>query len=280
MSSELKQRIDAAVGAIRAKCPLEVKLGIVLGTGLGNVARSVRDAVAIPFGEIPGFAESTVKSHAGQLILGTLSGVPAAVMEGRFHYYEGHGLDQVVFPVRVVKALGAGSLVVTNACGSLNPMHRKGDIMVIDDHVNLMGVNPLVGPNDDALGPRFPDMVEPYNREFADLALAIGLSHAIPVHRGVYAAMTGPCLETRAEYRMLRTIGADAIGMSTVPEVIVAVHAGLKVLGLSVLTDVCLPDALEPCKIGDIIAVANAGGKLVEEILMDFIVQAGARGIL
>lgn len=280
MSSDLKAKIDAAVKAIRAKSDLSVKTGIVLGTGLGGVARKIENAVAIPYTEIPGFAESTVQSHAGQMILGTISGTPVAAMEGRFHYYEGYSLEQVTFPVRVIKALGASSLIVTNACGSLNPMHRKGDIMIIDDHINLMGVNPLIGPNDDRLGTRFPDMCEPYSHEYADLAMKIALANAVPTHRGVYAAMTGPCLETRAEYRMLRIIGADAIGMSTVPEVIVGVHAGLKILGLSVLTDVCLPDALKPCKIGEIIAVANASGPLMEKILLDFVAQAGSKGML
>ena len=276
----LKERIDAAVAAIRRKSDLAVTTGIVLGTGLGNVARQIENAVTIPYAEIPGFAESTVASHAGQMILGTIGGVPVAAMEGRFHYYEGYSLDQVTFPVRVIKGLGATSLVVTNACGSLNPMHRKGDIMIIDDHINLMGVNPLIGPNDESLGVRFPDMCEPYSKEYADLALSIARGHAVPAHRGVYAAMTGPCLETRAEYRMLRIMGADAIGMSTVPEVIVAVHAGLKVVGFSVLTDVCLPDSLEPCKIEEIIAVANASGILMEKVLLDFVRQAGAGGIL
>ncbi len=280
MSITLKEKIEAAVRAIRARTGLIPKTGVILGTGLGGVARRIEEAVAIRYADIPGFAESTVKSHAGQMILGKIAGVPVAVMEGRFHFYEGYSLDQVTFPVRVVKALGASSLVVTNACGSLNPMHRKGDLMVIDDHINLMGVNPLIGPNDDSLGPRFPDMCRPYCPEYADLAMAIALGNAVPAHRGVYAAMTGPCLETRAEYRMLRTIGADAIGMSTVPEVIVAVHAGLKTLGLSVLTDVCLPDALEPVEIGEIIAVANAAGPKMEKVLLDFVARAGEKGIL
>jgi purine-nucleoside phosphorylase len=280
MASALKTKIDTAVAAIRKRFPGEIRTGIVLGTGLGGVARKVENAVAIPYSEIPGFAESTVASHAGQMILGTLSGVPVAVMEGRFHYYEGYSLEQVTFPVRVVKGLGATSLVVTNACGSLNPMHRRGDILVIDDHINLMGVNPLVGPNDEELGPRFPDMVEPYRREYADLAMQIALDQAVPAQRGVYAAMTGPCLETRAEYRMLRAMGADAIGMSTVPEVIVGVHADLKILGLGVLTDVCLPDALRPCCIEEIIAVANLSGPLMEKILFDFLARAGERNIL
>ncbi len=280
MPSDLKAKIDAAATAIRKKFPGPITTGIILGTGLGGVARQIENAVAVPYAGIPGFAESTVQSHAGQLILGAIAGAPVAAMEGRFHLYEGYGMEQVTFPVRVVKALGASSLVVTNSCGALNPMHRKGDILVLDDHINLMNGNPLIGPNDDTLGPRFPDMAEPYTRAYADLALDIAREFAIPAHRGVYAAMTGPCLETRAEYRMLRAVGADAIGMSTVPEVIVGVHAGLKILGLAVLTDLCLPDALEPCRIEEIIAVANSSGPLMERILLEFIRRAGAKGML
>ncbi|MCD8351003.1 MAG: purine-nucleoside phosphorylase [Planctomycetaceae bacterium] len=278
--SELTTRIGRAVDAVRATTKTSVTTGIILGTGLGGVARKIENAVAIPYADIPGFAESTVATHAGQMIIGTIAGVGVAAMEGRFHYYEGYPLDQVTFPVRVIKALGATSLIVTNACGSLNPMHRRGDIMIIDDHINLMGVNPLIGPNDETLGPRFPDMCEPYNQAYNDLALRIALENNVPAHRGVYSAMTGPCLETRAEYRMLSRLGADAIGMSTVPEVIVAVHAGLKVLGLSVLTDVCLADSLEPCKLEDIIAVANASGPLMEKVLLEFIARAGKQGML
>ncbi len=277
---ELKGRIDSAAAAIRAKTPLQPKVGIVLGTGLGGVARKIENQTVIPYADIPNFSASTVDSHAGQMILGTIGGVPVMAMEGRFHFYEGYSLEQVTFPVRVIKAMGATSLVVTNACGSLNPLHRKGDIMIIDDHINLMGVNPLIGRNDDSLGVRFPDMCEPYSAEFVAMAEKIALELGVPAHRGVYAAMTGPCLETRAEYRMLQRIGADAIGMSTVPEVIVGVHAGLKILGLSVLTDVCLPDALQPCQIGEIIAVANASGPLMEKVLLEFVVRAGAQGKL
>ncbi len=280
MSDELCNKIAAAVNAVRVKTDLTPKAGIILGTGLGGVARKIDNAVVIPYSQIPGFSESTTEGHAGQLIVGMLSGVPVVVMEGRFHYYEGYSLEQVTFPVRIVKALGASSLVVTNACGSLNPLHRKGDIMLIDDHINLMGVNPLIGPNDSRLGLRFPDMCEPYTRCFVTLAEKIALDLSIRAQRGVYAAMTGPCLETRAEYRMLRLIGADAIGMSTVPEVIVGVHAGLKILGLSVLTDVCLPDSLEPCDIGAIIAVANASGPLMEKVLIEFVARAGREGML
>ncbi len=275
MTQTLRDRIDAAVSLVKSRADIQPRVGIILGTGLGNLARSIQNAVEISYEAIPGFAASTVKSHAGQIILGTLANVPIVAMEGRFHFYEGYSLDQVTFPVRVIRGLGAETLIVTNSCGALNPMHNKGDIMVIDDHINLMGVNPLIGPNDDTLGPRFPDMNEPYCRQYIDLVEKIAIDHSIRTQRGVYAAMTGPCLETRAEYRMLKTIGADAIGMSTVPEVIVAVHAGLKVLGLSVLTDLCLPDALQPCKLEEIIAVANATGPKLEKLIVEFIKMAG-----
>lgn len=280
MPTTLKEKIAAAVRFIQTRSGIRPKIGVILGTGLGDVARRIESAVTIPYAEIPGFAETTGIGHAGRMIVGRIAETPVVVMEGRFHHYEGYSLDQVTFPVRVIKGLGATSLAVTNACGSLNPLHRKGDLMIIDDHINLMGGNPLIGPNDETLGPRFPDMCRPYAPEFIDLALEIALENAIPAHRGVYAAMTGPCLETRAEYRMLRIIGADAIGMSTVPEVIVAVHAGLKVLGISVLTDVCLPDSLEPCDIESIIAVANAAGPKMEKVLLDFIIRADEREIL
>lgn len=278
--SELKERVEKAVAFINARAGGDIRTGIVLGTGLGPLVKQLKDAVEIPYDEIPGFVQSTVKSHGGNLHIGTIHGVRVAMMEGRFHFYEGYSLDQVTFPVRALRGLGATSLVITNACGSLNPMHRMGDLMIIDDHINLMGVNPLIGPNDDALGPRFPDMCEPYKKEYADMAIAIARENGMPVHRGVYAAMTGPCLETRAEYRMLRIVGADAIGMSTVPEVIVAVHAGLKVLGVSVLTDVCLPDALEPCNIEQIIRVANQAEPLMVNTVLGFIKRAGEKGIL
>lgn len=278
MSGTLRERVDAAAGRIRKSMEAAPRLGVILGTGLGNLARAVDNRVEVPYETIPGFVASTVKSHSGQVILGVLASVPVVMLEGRFHFYEGYSLEQVTFPVRVARALGAGTLIVTNACGSLNPLHGKGDIMIIDDHINLMGVNPLVGPNDDALGARFPDMSEPYARELIALAERVAVENRITVRRGVYAAMTGPSLETRAEYRMLRAIGADAIGMSTVPEVIVAAHAGLRVLGLSVLTDVCLPDSLQPCHIDDIIAAANKAGPNLEKLIIEFVREAGGLG--
>ena len=269
--SDLFDRINASADAIRSRLGAKPRFGIILGTGLGGLAQRIEGAQTMEYSEIPHFPRSTVRGHAGKLVYGMLSGKPVLVMEGRFHFYEGYTLDQVTFPVRVMKALGAEGLIVTNACGGLNHLHEKGDIVIIEDHINLMGANPLIGPNDDRLGPRFPDMVEPYSIDYVRLAERAALENGIRAHRGVYAAMTGPCLETRAEYRMLVRLGADTIGMSTVPEVIVAVHAGLKVLGMSVVTDLCLADALKPVCLDEIIAVANEAGPKLECIVANFL---------
>jgi purine-nucleoside phosphorylase len=236
---------------------------MVLGTGLGALAAEIDAEAVIPYPEIPHFPNSTVESHKGQLVCGRLLGRPVIAMEGRFHLYEGYTAAQVTFPIRVMKELGCSILIVSNACGGMNPLHGKGDIVVIDDHINLMGVNPLIGPNDERLGPRFPDLSAPYDRELSTLALQVALEEQVTAHRGVYAAVVGPNLETRAEYRFLRLIGADVVGMSTVPEVLVAVHAGLRILGFSIITDLCLPDALHPVSLEEILAVAReAEGKL------------------
>lgn len=251
------EHVQEASRTVRSKWSDTPTVGLVLGTGLGALAREIASATNIPYPEIPYFPRSTVESHKGQLVCGTLVGHSVIAMEGRFHAYEGYTASQVTFPIRVMKELGCKLLVVSNAAGGLNPQFEKGDLIVIEDHINLMGINPLIGPNDDRLGPRFPDMIEPYDRQLQDLALRVALEQNIVAHRGVYAAVTGPNLETRAEYRFLRAIGADVIGMSTIPEVLVAVHAGLKVLGFSIATDMCLPDALEPVKIEEILAVAN-----------------------
>jgi purine-nucleoside phosphorylase len=252
-------------------------VGLILGSGLGGAAAAIADAVTIPYDAIPHFARSTATSHAGQLVCGKLEGVPVVVMEGRMHAYEGYPLAQITFPVRVLARLGASLLVVTNACGGLNPFYRTGDIMVIDDHINLMNDNPLVGINDDRLGPRFPDMSAPYTPELIDLALETSRLGNFAAHRGVYVAVTGPNLETRAEYRFLRGIGADVVGMSTVPEVIVAVHAGLRVLGLSVVTDMCLPDALEPAVVEKILAVARSAEPKLRSIVAAAVRAEAAR---
>jgi len=261
------ETVQRAAGFIRSRRDLAPDVAIVLGTGLGGLADEVRDGAVIPFGEIPGFPVSTVPGHKGQLLLGTLAGRRVAMMEGRFHLYEGYTLDQITLPVRVLRALGAGILIVSNACGGLRPEQRAGDLLLIEDHINLMGVNPLIGPNDDRLGPRFPDMSQPYDRALLAQAERIAREEGIRAHRGVYAAMTGPCLETRAEYRMLQRIGADVIGMSTVPEVIVAVHSGFRTLGISVITDLCLPDALEPASLEKILAVAAVAEPKMRKIV-------------
>lgn len=255
---ELRQQIEAATAAIQAVCPDRPEIGIILGTGLGTLAERLESPQRIAYESIPHFPVSTVDSHTGELLLGALAGKTVAALSGRFHRYEGYSLGEVTFPVRVAKALGIHTLVVSNAAGGLNPQFSAGDIMVITDHINFMGDNPLIGPNDDALGPRIPDMSAPYTRDLIALAETISLEEGIKLQRGVYLACPGPCLETAAEYRFMRAIGADAVGMSTVPEVIVAVHAGLKVLGFSAITDECRPDLLKPVNLADIIAVANA----------------------
>jgi purine-nucleoside phosphorylase len=259
--------VQDAVASVRARWSGTGRVGMVLGTGLGKLAAEIAAEAVLPYEEIPHFPNPTgVQGHAGRLVCGSLAGVPVVAMEGRFHLYEGFSPAEITFPIRVLKELGCDTLIVSNAAGGLNPLHRKGDLVVIDDHVNLpglAGISPLIGPNDDRLGPRFPDMIEPYDRGLQDLALSIALAEGIPAHRGVYVGIVGPNLETRAEYRYLRGIGADVVGMSTTSEVLVAVHAGMKVLGFSIVTDLCLPDALEPVKIEEILAVANeAEGKL------------------
>jgi purine-nucleoside phosphorylase len=250
--------IAEAVRAVRARTALVPDVAVILGTGLGALADDIQDATRVPYRDIPGFPLSTVESHAGQLLLGTLAGRRVAAMQGRFHRYEGYSLQQIALPVRVLHALGARVLVVSNACGGMHPLWRPGDLMLIADHINFLGDNPLIGPNDDRLGPRFPDMSAPYDAALRAIVRAVALAQGIPLHEGVYVAVTGPSLETRAEYRMLRALGADVVGMSTVPEVIAAVHVGMRVLGLSIITDQCLPDALEPATVERIIAVARS----------------------
>ncbi len=251
------EHVQQASRMVRAHWSGTPRVGLVLGTGLGALAREIEAEATIPYPEIPFFPKSTVESHKGQLVCGRLADQSVIAMEGRFHLYEGYSPWQVTFPIRVMRELGCQLLIVSNAAGGLNPLCCKGDLIVIEDHINMMGLNPLIGPNDDRLGPRFPDLIEPYDRELQNLALKVALEQNIVAHRGVYVAVVGPNLETRAEYRFLRGIGADVVGMSTVPEVLVAIHAGMKVLGFSIITDMCLPDALHPVRIEEIIAVAN-----------------------
>ncbi|MEX0670986.1 MAG: purine-nucleoside phosphorylase [Pirellulales bacterium] len=271
------EKITEAASFIQGRWKLAPKVGVILGSGLGNAAAAITDTVAIPYDELPHFARSTAHGHSGQLVCGLLEGVPVVVMEGRQHAYEGYPLSQITFPIRVLKRLGAEMLIVTNACGGLNPQYRTGDLMVIEDHINLIGDNPLIGINDERLGPRFPDMSTPYTAHLVDDALAVARRENFVAHRGVYVAVTGPNLETRAEYRFLRTIGADVVGMSTVPEVIVAVHSGLAVLGISVITDMCLPDALEVATVERILATARSAEPKLRSIIVAA-VRAVGRG--
>lgn len=262
----LKEKIHESAAFISRLTAIRPAAGIILGTGLGRLVESIAIDAEIPYRDIPYFAAATVEHHAGKLILGTLGGTPVVCMAGRLHLYEGHSLAAITFPVRVMKALGVTDLLISNVAGGLNADYRLGDIMILDDHLNLLGANPLIGPNDPELGERWPDMFEPYSRALQEKALAIAEKHGIRVQpRGVYACLSGPSLETRAEYRMLRTLGADAVGMSTVPEVIVAVHSALRVFACSIITDLCTPEALSPVDIAQIIATAGeAEPKLVQ----------------
>jgi len=269
--TDLKRRILEARNFVRKRTSIKPQVAIILGTGLGGLAKEITRAVRIPYSEIPHFPVSTVLGHSGELVLGTLSGKKVVAMSGRCHYYEGYSMQQVTFPLRVMKYLGAKTLIVSNAAGGMNPFYKRGDIVLIADHINLMGDNPLIGPNDDTIGPRFPDMSEPYSRKLLDLAERTAIDLKIKVHRGVFVGVAGPNLETRAEYRFLRGIGADIVSMSTVPEVIVARHMNMEVLGLSIVTDMCLPDALEPADHIEIMKAAQKAEpkltRLVREVL-------------
>lgn len=258
---ELYDQVEEAAAFIRARWSGQPRFGIILGTGLGGLVEEIQAEAVFPYGEVPNFPAATAPSHRGQLVCGTLEGRGVVAMEGRFHYYEGYSAAQISLPVRVMKALGCELLIISNASGGLNPQFSKGDLMVIEDHIGLFMDNPLRGPNDDRLGPRFPDMCHPYDAELLQAARRIAREEKIPCQQGVFVAVPGPNLETRAEYRFLRQIGADVVGMSTVPEIIVAAHCGLRSLGLSIVTDMCLADALEPINLPDIIATANAAEK-------------------
>ena len=271
MASELMTRIQEAADAVRARARTAPEIGVILGTGLGEFAGGLEVETVIPYREIPNFPVSTVESHAGELHLGRLAGRAVAIMKGRVHYYEGYPMAQVAFPVRVLKAIGCRTLIVTNSVGGMNPNLAPGSITITTDHINLMGDNPLIGPNDDELGVRFPDMSEPYSRELVKLCEQVALEQKIHVDRAVFVAVAGPNLETAAEYRFLRWIGADVVGMSLVPENIVAVHGGQRVLALNVVTDACFPDNLKPVDIPEILAVAGRTAptlmRLVTEVI-------------
>jgi purine-nucleoside phosphorylase len=255
-SAHRLESIETAADVVRARFGGAPEVAIVLGTGLGGLAREINVETSVSYADIPGFPLSTVESHAGRLLCGTLGGKTIVAMQGRFHRYEGYTLQQVTFPVRVLHALGVRTLVVSNACGGMRDDWNAGDLMVIADHINLLGDNPLLGENDDRLGVRFPDMSAPYDAALRALAREVARANDIVLREGVYVAVTGPNLETRAEYRMLRALGADVVGMSTVPEVIVALHAGMRVLGLSIITDQCIPETLVPAELATILATA------------------------
>ena len=271
MKTELWEKVQQTAEFIKTKVDTKPQVGVILGTGLGPLANKTKDKVSFKYSDVPNFPVSTVKGHKGELSFGKIGNKEVALMEGRFHYYEGYTLDEITFPVRVFKALGAKALVVTNAAGGLNPQFRGGDIMIVTDHINFTGVNPLIGYNDDRLGQRFPDMSQPYDREFIKLAENLAVEEKIPVKKGVFLGLTGPNLETAAEYRFLRLIGTDAVAMSMVPEIIVAVHAGLRSLGLSVITDMCLPDALKPTSHEEILKIANEAEPKLTRLVVEFI---------
>ena len=267
----MREEIQNAAEFLRRKTKIKPEFGLILGTGLGSLADKVQAELVLPYDQIPGFVRSTATSHAGKLVLGELGGKQVMAMQGRLHYYEGYSMQQITFPVRVMRAMGCHSLVMSNAVGSMNPNIVRGEIGVLVDHINLMGDNPLIGPNDDELGPRFPDMSQAYDREYIERVLDVAMELKLPAHKAVYVAVAGPNLETAAEYRFLRAAGADLVGMSMVPEDIVAVHGGMRVLGLSVVTDMGLADALKPAKVEEIIATANRTEPRLAELVIRFL---------
>jgi len=268
---EYKVKVEKAIEYIRKKTDFLPEIAIILGTGLGGIANLIEPHIVIPYKEIPYFPISTAPGHKGKAIFGSLEGKRVLAFQGRVHYYEGYDLKEVTFPVRVSALLGAKLLIISNAAGGLNPLFKEADLMSIVDHINLMGANPLRGPNVDEWGVRFPDMVTPYDRRLIAILEEIALEEKINLKKGVYVAVAGPSLETAAETRFLRLIGADAVGMSTVPEVIVAVHHGLKVVAISVITNINLPDNYQPAPIEKVIATAKKAEKKLTRLIKHFI---------
>jgi purine-nucleoside phosphorylase len=270
---EYLNQISEAKVYIEKNSEIKPKVGIILGTGLGGLADEIEVETTLSYKDIPHFPLSTVETHEGKMLLGMLGGKSVIAMQGRFHFYEGYSMKQITFPVRVMAKLGVQILLISNACGGMNPRYRRGDLMIIEDHINLLGDNPLIGPNLDEFGPRFPDMSEPWSKKMIGLAEQIAKENDINYQKGVFVAMSGPSLETRAEYRFLHMIGADCVGMSTVPENIVAIHCGMKVLGISVITDECFPDTLQPVNIQEIIETANKAEPKLTLIMKEVIKQ-------
>lgn len=268
-------RVDAAIAAVRAVTDFKPKIGLILGTGLGKLAERIDIQQTLPYDSLPHFPVSTVESHRGRLLIGTLEGVPVVCMQGRMHVYEGYSAREATFPIRVVAGLGIECLLITTACGGMNPAYRRGELMLLSDHINLQGVNPLVGPNVDAWGPRFPDMSEPYDVALRARAKQIADKRAIKLHEGVYVSVLGPNLETKAEYRFLRTIGADVVGMSTTPEVTVARHMDLRVMAIGVITDECFPDTLQPVTLEEVLEAAGIAEPKLTTIMSDMVASFG-----
>jgi purine-nucleoside phosphorylase len=268
-------RVDAAIAAVRAVTDFKSRIGLILGTGLGKLAERIDIQHIIPYDSLPHFPVSTVESHQGRLLIGTLDGVPVVCMQGRMHVYEGYSAREVTFPIRVMAGLGIECLLITTACGGMNPAYRRGELMLLSDHINLQGVNPLVGPNVDAWGPRFPDMSEPYDVALRARAKQIADKHAIKLHEGVYVSVLGPNLETKAEYRFLRTIGADVVGMSTTPEVTVARHMDLRVMAIGIITDECFPDTLQPVTLEEVLEAAGIAEPKLTTIMSDMVASFG-----
>lgn len=266
-------QIQEAVSLIKKLYSTEVPIGIILGTGLGNLGNQIEVELEIDYKDIPHFPVSTVESHSGKLVFGTLSGKKVVAMKGRFHYYEGYSMKEVTFPVRVMKQLGVNTLMVSNACGGLNPAQEVGDVMIITDHINLFSENPLRGKNYDELGPRFPDMSDAYDRNLIEKALKIGAKHGINLHQGVYAGVEGPNLETPAEYKYLRFIGGDAVGMSTVPEVLVARHSGMRVFGISAITDLGVEGRIHKVDIAYVLAAAAKAEPVMSLVMKELVAQ-------
>ncbi|MBI4355136.1 MAG: purine-nucleoside phosphorylase [Candidatus Omnitrophica bacterium] len=276
----LHAQLQETLRVLKPRLPRQPHVALVLGSGLGGVTQSVTTDAVIPYAEVPHLPRSTAPGHAGQLVAGRVGATPVLIFEGRCHYYEGYTLEQVTYPIRLIQALGIPIVLLSNVSGGLNPAFAKGDLMLIEDHINLMGVNPLIGANDDRLGLRFPDMAAPYDARLLSLAEQVARQELLPIRRGVYAALTGPNLETRAEYRMLRQLGADAVGMSTVPEVLVAVHAGLRILAVSLVTDICIPETLQPVNIEEILKVAAETEPKLSRLLTGVITRLDVRETL
>lgn len=270
---ELAEKVESAAAVVKQRWDGTPRLGIILGSGLGDLAQQIDVQATIDYSELPNFPSTTAIGHSGQLVCGKLAGVPLVAFQGRFHLYEGHSPQQSTLPVRLLKALGARTLIVTNAAGGVNPAYAVGDVMLIEDQINMMFANPLVGVNDDNLGPRFPDMSAPYDPQLMELAASVARRNDFVLHRGVYLAMLGPTYETRAEYRMARRLGGDAVGMSTVPEVVAARHANMRVLGLTTITNVGSPDAPSKTSGHDVIAAAGTAAEKLTTIIKGVVTE-------